>query len=59
VRVLVTGHEGYIGILLAERLRAAGHDVVGLDIGLYRGCDLGPVPPVVPSIQRDLRDIVA
>ena len=59
MRVLVTGHEGYIGILLAERLRAAGHDVVGLDIGLYRGCDLGPVPPAIPSIQRDLRDIAA
>jgi nucleoside-diphosphate-sugar epimerase len=58
VRVLVTGHEGYIGIVLADRLRRAGHTVVGLDVGYYRGCDLGDPPPPIPSIGHDIRDVV-
>ena len=41
MRVLVTGHHGYIGSVLAPMLRDAGHDVVGLDTFFYRGCDLG------------------
>jgi nucleoside-diphosphate-sugar epimerase len=39
VRVLVTGHHGYIGSVLAPILRDAGHDVVGLDTYYYRGRD--------------------
>jgi nucleoside-diphosphate-sugar epimerase len=57
VRVLVTGHEGYIGAVLAPFLQAAGHDVVGLDNGLYRGCDFGPPPPAIRSLSVDLRDV--
>ena len=41
MRVLVTGHHGYIGSVLAPMLRDAGHDVVGLDTFFYRGCDFG------------------
>ena len=41
VRVLVTGHHGYIGSVLAPALREAGHEVVGLDTFYYRGCDFG------------------
>src|SRR3954447_9584923 len=40
VRVLVTGHEGYIGSVAVPMLQAAGHDVVGLDTAYYAGCDL-------------------
>lgn len=59
MRVLVTGHEGYIGAVMTEVLAAAGHDVVGLDSGLYAGCDLGPAPAPVPVIGRDVRDVTA
>jgi nucleoside-diphosphate-sugar epimerase len=38
-------------------LRAAGHEVVGLDTGYYAGCDFGPAPEPVPAIARDLRDV--
>ena len=44
MRVLVAGDRGYIGAVLVPFLRAAGHDVDGLDLGLYEGCDLGPGP---------------
>jgi nucleoside-diphosphate-sugar epimerase len=58
VRVLVTGHDGYIGTVLAPWLASAGHDVVGLDSRLYRGCSLGPEPEVAfPAIERDIRDV--
>jgi nucleoside-diphosphate-sugar epimerase len=45
MRVLVAGDRGYIGAVLAPFLRAAGHEVDGLDLGLYEGCDLGPALP--------------
>ena len=40
MKVLVTGHDGYIGSVLAPFLAAAGHDVAGLDTFFYEGCDL-------------------
>lgn len=58
MRVLVTGHRGYIGAVLVPRLLAEGHDVVGFDADLYRGCDLLPLVDV-PSITKDLRDVEA
>ena len=58
MRVLVTGHHGYIGSVMTGVLSAAGHDVTGLDTFLYEGCDFGPEPPLVPSIHKDVRDVV-
>jgi nucleoside-diphosphate-sugar epimerase len=57
VRVLVTGHYGYIGSILTPMLEAAGHDVVGLDSYLFEGCTFGEDPPDVPSLRVDLRDV--
>lgn len=57
MRVLVTGHEGYLGSVLVPRLAAAGHDVVGLDTGLFADCVIGPVPDVVRGMRVDLRDV--
>jgi nucleoside-diphosphate-sugar epimerase len=59
VRVLVTGHEGYIGTVLAPTLARAGHDVVGLDTGYFAACTLGSPADGLPSIAKDLRDVEA
>lgn len=57
MRVLVTGHRGYIGAVLAPMLIADGHDVVGLDARYFEGCGFGdPVAPI-RSIDRDVRDV--
>ncbi|MDJ0947453.1 MAG: SDR family oxidoreductase [Alphaproteobacteria bacterium] len=59
MRVLLTGHEGYIGTVLAPMLRGAGHDVSGLDSGLFAACTYaGPVADF-PSVRKDIREIVA
>jgi len=57
MRVLVTGNQGYIGSVLAPRVAAAGHEVVGLDSGLFVGCDLGGPPDPIPTLRRDVRDV--
>lgn len=57
MRVLVTGHEGYIGCVLAPFLAKAGYDVVGLDSGLFVDCTYtGDIMPL-PSIRKDIRDV--
>jgi nucleoside-diphosphate-sugar epimerase len=57
MRVLVTGHEGYLGSVLVPLLQDAGHEVVGLDTGLFADCTLGPAPAAVPALRVDLRDV--
>src|SRR5438128_425126 len=58
MKVLLTGHKGYIGAVAAPVLRAAGYDVVGLDSDLFEGCDFGNIPARIPELRKDLRDLV-
>jgi len=57
MRVLVTGHNGYIGSVMVPFLQKAGHEIVGLDTYLYEECTFGREVPDVPSIRTDLRDV--
>ena len=57
MRVLLTGHKGYIGAVAAPALQSAGHDVVGLDTDLFSGCDFGNPNPEIPELRRDLREL--
>jgi nucleoside-diphosphate-sugar epimerase len=57
VRVLLTGHQGYLGTVLTPVLAAAGHPVTGLDSGLFADCVLGPRPAEPPGLAVDLRDV--
>ncbi len=56
MRVLITGHNGYIGAVMSRMARAAGHDARGLDAYLFEGCTLGPEPADLPALRLDLRD---
>ncbi|QNS03436.1 NAD-dependent epimerase/dehydratase family protein [Streptomyces xanthii] len=59
MRVLLTGHQGYLGTVMAPVLAAAGHEVVGLDSGLFADCVLGPAPADPRGHRVDLRDVTA
>jgi nucleoside-diphosphate-sugar epimerase len=57
MRILITGHKGYIGAVAGPMFRAAGHDVVGLDTDLFEGCEFGQPAQEIPAIQKDIRDV--
>jgi nucleoside-diphosphate-sugar epimerase len=59
MRVLLTGHKGYIGTVLAPMLLAKGHEVVGVDSDLYEQCTFGEGIQPIPEIRKDIRDITA
>jgi len=61
MRVLVTGHNGYVGTVMVPMLIAAGHDVVGLDSNLYRHATFGDADGTqnVPALEKDIRDVEA
>ncbi len=56
MRVLITGHDGYIGSVLTPIVRDAGHEVAGLDAFWLEGCALGPEPAGLPAHRLDVRD---
>jgi nucleoside-diphosphate-sugar epimerase len=57
MRILLTGHKGYIGAVAGPILCSAGHDVIGLDADLFAGCEFGETVPVIPEVHKDLRDL--
>jgi len=57
MRVLVTGHKGYIGTVLVPLFLEAGHEVIGLDSDLYRRCTYGEDFVQIPEIIKDVRDV--
>lgn len=61
MRVLVTGHRGYVGSVLVPMLSARGHTLFGADTDLFRRCAFppaGPVPTLPPLAGRsDIRDL--
>jgi len=59
MKVLVTGHNGYIGSVMVPMLRAAGHEVCGMDNYLFEDCTFGEDPVSVPAIRKDIRDVEA
>ena len=57
MRVLLTGHKGYIGTVMLPMLQAAGHEVVGLDSDLFRNSTYGELHQDIPELIKDVRDI--
>ena len=58
-RILVTGHKGYIGVILTPMLIERGYEVVGFDSDLFRYCDYGDKPVPTLEICKDIRDVEA
>lgn len=56
--VLITGHNGYLGSVMTPYFLAAGYSVVGLDTGYFDPCTLRPDVAEVPTIRKDIRDLV-
>jgi nucleoside-diphosphate-sugar epimerase len=57
LRVLVSGHNGFIGSVLVPVLEAAGHDVTGLDAFFYEECTYGPEVHAPSALRLDVRDV--
>jgi nucleoside-diphosphate-sugar epimerase len=56
MRILLTGHKGYIGAVASEMFRDAGHEVVGLDTDFFADCDFG-TSPKISEIHKDIRNV--
>jgi nucleoside-diphosphate-sugar epimerase len=57
MRILVTGHKGYIGTVMVPMLLGAGHEVVGLDSDQFRECTFSPGIQDITERCLDLRDV--
>lgn len=57
MRILLTGHKGYIGAVAASVLQTAAHEVIGLDTDLFGGCDFGRLTSEIHEINKDVRDL--
>lgn len=57
MRILITGHKGYIGTVMAPLMADAGHEIIGLDSDLFEQCTFGEPAREFPSIRKDIRDV--
>lgn len=57
MKILLTGHKGYIGAVAGPILSSVGHEVTGLDTDLFAGCEFGEAGPESPEIRKDIRDL--
>jgi nucleoside-diphosphate-sugar epimerase len=57
MKVLVTGHTGYVGAVLVPMLLGTKHEVTGLDADIFAGCDFNASPVDVSALRKDIRDV--
>ncbi len=59
MRIAISGDCGYIGQVLAGALQARDHQLEGIDLGLYRSCDFGPLRVVPIRLGHEIREPIA
>ncbi|MEP7290283.1 MAG: SDR family oxidoreductase [Chloroflexota bacterium] len=59
MRILVTGHKGYIGAVLVPMLLAKNYEVVGLDVDLFKAGVFNDAAADTAEIKKDIRDVQA
>lgn len=59
MKLLLTGHKGYIGAVAVPLLTAAGHQVTGVDSDLFSGCSFGNEAPAIDEMIKDIRDLTS
>src|SRR5262245_48520259 len=61
MRIMITGHMGYIGSVLTPMVLEAGHTVIGYDSDLFSRCtySVGGEIAAVPHIRKDVRNAAA
>ncbi len=57
MRVLITGHKGYIGAVMVPMLIEKGHEVVGVDSDIFEECAFNDSLVEIPELHKDIRDI--
>src|SRR5215208_5067814 len=56
-KILITGHNGYLGSVMVPIMVNAGYDVTGLDTCYYERCTLVPDTAQIPALRKDIREI--
>ncbi len=57
MKILITGHRGYIGPHLVKLLKDAGHQVTGIDIGYFDSCNWETLPTADKEMTGDFRKL--
>ncbi|WP_250124490.1 SDR family oxidoreductase [Chroococcidiopsis sp. CCMEE 29] len=57
MRILLTGHKGYIGTVMVPMLLTEGHQLVGLDSDLFEQSTFGEGIQSIPELKKDIRDV--
>jgi nucleoside-diphosphate-sugar epimerase len=57
MKVIVTGHKGYIGSALVPMLVKEGYQVKGIDSDLFESCTYGEGPMEITELRKDIRDV--
>lgn len=56
-KILITGSQGYIGSRLSTYLAGKGYQLLGLDAGYFKDCNVEPFNDPIETIQCDIRDL--
>ena len=57
MKIFLTGHKGYIGAVAVDMLQTAGHEIIGLDTGLFADCAFSEASKEIPELNKDVRDV--